>query len=80
MTKLELQIDEQLLDRVQAIATSYGCTVPELLIGILNIMAKPEVLHNPILGMFADEPEAMEQILSEIARDRGWTIAQLTNC
>ena len=79
MTKLELQIDDRLLEKVQALATSYDCTVQELLLGILKIMTKPEVLQNPILGMFADEPEAMEQILSEVARDRDWTTTQPTH-
>ena len=76
MTKLELQIDDQLLERIQTIATTHGCTVPELLLGIMKIMTKPEVLQNPILGMFADETETMAQIMSEIAHDRGWSATQ----
>jgi len=73
MTTIELQIDDQLWERIQAIATTHGCTVQELLVGMMKIATKPEVLQNPILGMFADEPEAMEQIMLEIARDRGWS-------
>lgn len=75
MTTIQLQVDDQLLDRVQAIAAARHCTVQELLVEMLKLLTKPEVVNDSITGMFADEPEAMDQIIEAIARDRGWQSA-----
>jgi hypothetical protein len=72
MIKIELQIDDQLLHHLESIAVSQNSTVQELLIKTLELLTSPIVVNDRVIGLFADEPEAMEQIMSEIACDRDW--------
>ena len=70
MTTIELQIDDQLLHHLKSIAVSQNYTVQELLTETLKLLTSPAVVNDRLIGLFADEPEAMEQIMSEIACDR----------
>ena len=79
MTTIELQIDDQLLHHLKSIAVSQNSTVQELLTKTLKLLTSPTVINDRVIGLFADEPEAMDQIMSEIASDRGWRIGGLVN-
>ncbi|NJR58477.1 MAG: hypothetical protein HC769_06470 [Cyanobacteria bacterium CRU_2_1] len=71
MKTIEIQIDDQLLQCAQAVAESRHSTVQELLVEMLKLLTRPEVVNDPITGIFADEPEAMDEIMSSIT-ERGW--------
>ena len=70
MTTIKLQIDDQLLHHLKSISASQNSTVQELLTETLKFLTSPTVINDRVIGLFADEPEAMDQIMSEIARDR----------
>lgn len=76
MTTIEFQIDDQLLHHLESIAVSQNSTVQELLTKTLKLLTSPTVVNDRLIGLFADEPEAMDQIMSEIACDRGWRIGE----
>ena len=76
MTTIEFQIDDQLLHHLESIAVSQNSTVQELLTKTLKLLTSPTVANDRLIGLFADEPEAMDQIMSEIACDRGWQIGE----
>ena len=63
MEKIELQFDEQTLARALKLAVSRQCTLEELIREIIEQLEVSEVANEPFLGMFADEPELIDQIM-----------------
>ena len=72
MTNVELQLDENTLDRARRIAELRHLTLEELLREIIERMAASEAAEDPILGMFSAEPELIDGIVSAAlaARER----------
>ena len=71
MTTIKLQIDDQLLHHLESIAASQNSTVQELITETLKFLTSPTGINDRVIGLFADEPEAMDQIMSEMDCDRG---------
>jgi hypothetical protein len=71
MKRIELQVDEHALERVQQLADAHHVTLEELIRSMIDLLAKPEVKEAPILGMFADEPELIDQVTEAALKDRG---------
>jgi tRNA(fMet)-specific endonuclease VapC len=63
MEKIELQLDEQTLARALKLAASRQCTLEELVKEIIEKMEVSETADEPFLGMFADEPELIDQVM-----------------
>ena len=69
MAKIEIELDEQTLERAKLLAESRKCTLPELIAEVIKLL-------DPWMGLFADEPELVDEILEEALRNRA---AQLFN-
>jgi CMP-2-keto-3-deoxyoctulosonic acid synthetase len=67
---IELQLDKQTLDRARWLAKSRHSSLSELIAEAINKLAVAEPPKDRILGMFADEPEVVDEILEEIMSDR----------
>ncbi|MGI8554304.1 MAG: hypothetical protein ACR2PL_26495 [Dehalococcoidia bacterium] len=67
---LELQIDEDLLEKAYRQADARGCSLEDVIRAFLRQMTVPEVANDPIWGMFRDEPALEDQVLEEIMKDR----------
>jgi hypothetical protein len=76
MAKIEIELDEQTLERAKLLAESRKCTLPELIAEVIKLLAAPKVAKDPWMGLFADEPELVDEILEEALRNRA---AQLFN-
>ena len=63
MTSIELQLDEQTLERAQHVATRRQSTLEDLLKEIIEFLAGPEPKNDPFLGMFAHDPELIDQVV-----------------
>lgn len=63
MKTIELQLDDHTLERVRRLAVSRGCSLEELLAAIIEQVAEAEGAQDSFLGMFADEPELMDQVV-----------------
>jgi hypothetical protein len=61
METIELHLDAQTLARVRQLAASRHCTIETLLKECLAHLGVAEPAGNPFLGMFADEPELIDQ-------------------
>lgn len=72
MTLIELQLDEQTLERARRVATRRHSTLEGLIQEIIEFLAGPEPTDDPILGMFAHEPELIDQVVESAlaARER----------
>jgi hypothetical protein len=63
MTIIELQLDEKTLERAQRVATRRHSTLEGLLKEIIEFLAGPEPEEDLYLGMFAHDPELMDQVV-----------------
>ncbi len=72
METIELQLDEQTLEQARKLAAARQVSVEELLKEALGRLSVPPAPDDPITGMFADEPELLDQIDEEamLARER----------
>jgi hypothetical protein len=70
MTKIEVQLDEQTLARAMKLAESRHCTLDELIRDMIENLEAFEVGDEPFLGMFADEPELIDQVMESVMMAR----------
>jgi len=87
METVELQLNPQTLARARQLAIRRRCTLEELIEEIVKQFSTAEetVLEvgkerdDPILGMFADEPELMDEVLEDIMNSREAYQLRVTN-
>jgi hypothetical protein len=70
METRELQLDEETLARARRLAASRQVTVEELIKEALARLETPAATEDPILGMFSDVPELMDEIVEEAMQAR----------
>ncbi len=78
METIELQLNPQTLARARQLAIRRRCTLEELIEEIVKQFSTAEEtvlevgkeMDDPILGMFADEPELMDEVLEDIMNSR----------
>ena len=70
MVKIEVELDEQTLERAQKLAELRKCKLPELIALTIEQLAKPEVAADRILGSWANEAKLAEEVIEDIMQDR----------
>ena len=72
MTMIELQLDEHTLELARRAAKFRHSTLETLIQEIIKLLASSETMDDPIVGMFAQEPELLDHVLASamIARER----------
>lgn len=70
METIELQLDEQTLEQARKLAAARHVSVEELLKEALGRLDVAPAADDPITGMFADEPELLDQIVEEAMQVR----------
>lgn len=70
MTKIEVQLDEQTLARAMKLAESRHCTLDELIKDVIGNLEAFEIGDEPFLGMFADDPELIDQVMESVMMAR----------
>jgi hypothetical protein len=63
MKTIELQLDEQTYERAQKLAQARFSTLEAWVTDIINQLILIDTEADPLLGMFADEPELMDQVI-----------------
>ncbi len=63
MEKIELQLDEEVLARALKLAAVRQCSLEDLIKEIIEQMEIFETTDDPFLGMFADDPELIDQVM-----------------
>lgn len=86
MTKIELHLDKQTLARAMKLAESRHCALDELIKEMIENLKAFEAADEPLLGMFADDPELIDQVMESamMAREahplRHWQSISLPTC
>ena len=66
MTTVELHLNEQTYERVKHIAAGRRVTVEALIQDLVQRLVAIETADDPILGMFAEEPELMDAVIRSV--------------
>jgi Ribbon-helix-helix protein, copG family len=70
METSEFQLDEETLARARRLAAARRVTVGEIIKEALEQLETAAAPDDPILGMFADVPELMDEIVEEAMQSR----------
>ncbi len=63
MHTIELALDDETMERVQRAAVERQCSVEQLLKEMIDRMGPRESFDDPLLGMMADDPELVDDIV-----------------
>lgn len=70
METIQLQLDEQTLEHARRLSRLRRRTLEELLKETIEQMRVTEPTNDRVLGMFADEPELMDQVIESVMTAR----------
>ena len=70
MKTLELKLDESTFQQATRLATHYQWTLEELFVQALNKLKTPSSNDDPILGLFSEEPELIDEIVESAMQTR----------
>jgi hypothetical protein len=62
MKRIELELDEETLERARQLAAARQCSLEELIKDLLKQTEAHKPLQDPYLGMLADEPELIDRV------------------
>ncbi len=70
MEKIELQLDDKTLEKARWLAKSHHRDLSELIAYAINQLEVTDPPKDRLLGLFADDPESVDQMLEEVMKDR----------
>lgn len=70
MKTIELQLDDKTFEHAQRMAASRHRTIEALIKEIIEQLGASDSTEDPFLGMFADEPELMDQVVQSAMQAR----------
>jgi hypothetical protein len=70
METIEIQLDEQTLNRARTLAQAQSRTLEELIKEFIEQLGTVKRKNDMVLGMFADEPELIDEALESAMRGR----------
>jgi len=73
MEKIEIEIDRISLQRAKTLAQLNEVTLPELLSVLIERLAEVQKAKDPVMGLWADIPEIVDDIVEEAMKNRAGT-------
>lgn len=70
MKTLELQLDENTFQQAVRLAAYYQWTLEELFTQALDKLKAPSLSDDPMLGLFSEEPELIDEIVESAMQTR----------
>ena len=70
MERIELELDEQTLERARRLAKARRCTVEQLLKKLIEQLDVVPPTVDVFLGLFAQEPELVDQVVESVMQAR----------
>lgn len=71
MSKIELEIDTLTLEKARILAETNHADLKDFLKQIIERLAFLQTEANPVLGLYADIPETIDEIVAEAMLNRG---------
>ncbi|MCC5643828.1 hypothetical protein LC607_12900 [Nostoc sp. CHAB 5824] len=73
MEKIELELDRLTFERAQTLAIVNQLTLSELITHVIERLAEIQEKKDPLMGLYADVPEIVDEIVAEAMEKRGYT-------
>ncbi|MEH2143028.1 hypothetical protein [Nostoc sp.] len=73
MEKIELELDRLTLERAKTLAIVNQSTLSELISHVIERLAEIQEEKDPLMGLYADVPEIVDEIVAEAMEKRGYT-------
>ncbi|MBD2134172.1 MULTISPECIES: hypothetical protein [unclassified Sphaerospermopsis] len=74
MEQINLEIDRLTLERAKTLAMLNQSSVSELLTKVIARLAEIQEQKDPLMGLYADIPEVVDEIVAEAMEKRGHNI------
>ncbi|MCC5629295.1 hypothetical protein [Nostoc sphaeroides] len=73
MEKIELELDRLTFERAKTLAIVNQSTLSELISHVIERLAEVQEKNDPLMGLYADIPEIVDEIVAEAMEKRGYT-------
>lgn len=73
MEKIELELDRLTFERAKTLAIVNQSTLSELISHVIERLAEIQEEKDPLMGLYADVPEIVDEIVAEAMEKRGYT-------
>ncbi|MEH1766580.1 MAG: hypothetical protein V7L27_14335 [Nostoc sp.] len=73
MEKIELELDRLTFERAKTLAIVNQSTLSELISHVIEHLAEVQEKNDPLMGLYADGPEIVDEIVAEAMEKRGCT-------
>lgn len=70
MEDVTIKLERETLEKAIHLAKSRHCSLSKLITEVINLLADPNVINDPIMGMVADEPELADTIIKQVEESR----------
>ena len=70
MERIQVELDEKTLARARALAERRRCSLDQLIKDFIEQETKPAGPSDTVLGMFADEPELLDEVVEAAMQAR----------
>ena len=73
MEKIELELDRLTFEQAKTLAIVNQSTLTELITHVIERLAEIQEKKDPLMGLYADVPEILDEIVAEAMEKRGYT-------
>lgn len=73
MEKIELELDRLTFERAKTLAIVNQSTLSELISHVIERLAEIQEKKDPLMGLYADVPEIVDDIVAEAMEKRGYS-------
>jgi hypothetical protein len=70
MDTVVVELDPQTSERARRLAQVHGTTVTALVQSLITQLDSGEIKHDTLLGLFADEPALLDQVVEQAMQTR----------
>ncbi|MEH2179684.1 hypothetical protein [Nostoc sp.] len=75
MEKIEIELDRLTFERAKTLAIVNQSTLSELITDVIERLAEIQEKKDPLMGLYADVPEIVDEIVAEAMKKRGYTVS-----
>ncbi|MEH2241106.1 hypothetical protein [Nostoc sp.] len=72
MQKLEIELDEETLAKINQLAQTNNCQVSDLIKAMIDHLTQPEVLNDSFIGKWANDSELVDEMVADILKHRNY--------
>ncbi|MBD2411039.1 hypothetical protein FACHB389_13515 [Nostoc calcicola FACHB-389] len=75
MQKIEFELDRLTFERAKTLAIVNQSTLSELISHVIERLAEIQEKKDPLMGLYADIPEVVDEIVAEAMEKRGYSVS-----